>query len=198
MSGAAAGGGAAMGSGGYASAISIGMQWGAAHGSLIGSFFKAKAAKKIAAAQARVARLQASAQASNLQWQAQQIATAAGKNEYALYQQQKARAAKMEAANANRGAMQEGSVVERQVMQAGADAKNRDQLIDNAKNQQYQYIFGAQQALQQGENQAAYYKAMGKANAATAIAGGINDYATGTANTLNSYSNHYDKYGSLF
>jgi len=172
------------------------MQLGAATGGLIGSFFTARAARKTAAAQARVARLQASAKASNLQWQAQQIASAAGKNEYALYQQQKARAAQMEAANANRGAMQEGSVVERQVKQAGADAKNRDRLIDNAKNQQYQYIFGAQQALNQGENQAAYYKAMGKANAASAIAGGVSGFFNGAAQSAGSFADAYSNYGN--
>jgi len=176
--------------------VGAAMQLGAATGGLIGSFFTARAARKTAAAQARVARLQASAKASNLQWQAQQIASAAGKNEYALYQQQKARAAQMEAANANRGAMQEGSVVERQVKQAGADAKNRDRLIDNAKNQQYQYIFGAQQALNQGENQAAYYKAMGKANAASAIAGGVSGFFNGAAQSAGSFADAYSNYGN--
>lgn len=156
---------------------SVGVQAGLGLGSIIGGFFSARAQKKIGAAQARVARLQASAQASNLRAQAEQIAHSVGQQEYALYKQQQARAATVEAQKAAlSGAMQEGSIVERQVMQAGVDARNRDYLVEEGKSRQASLNFQAEKTLQAGENSAYMLEAGASANASSALASG---FATG-------------------
>lgn len=158
----------------YGAAIGMGMTIGAGIGNAIGGFFLGDAAQKTYQLQGQVALLNASAQAETLRANAQSVSETAGKQEYAMYKQQKTHLAKMEASTAANGVMLEGTAVDVMAAQAETDAQNRASLIQGSKNTQEQLIFSAQQTLQQGYNQQAYYNAMGKAAKANAIMGGIN------------------------
>lgn len=151
----------------------IGMQAGASVGSIISGFFTAKTARKQGRLQAQMALTNAYNQADALKMNALSISRIAGEQEYALYMEQRNRLDAMNVRAANSGLAMEGSNVNLIASQAGVDARNRDALIRDSKNQQYQHILGSQQAITAGQNQAAYYRAMGSANAASQMWGGV-------------------------
>lgn len=151
----------------------VGLQVGGAATSIINGFLSQKTAKTQGKLQAQLAMQNAYMKADTLRFNAANIAKIAGEQEYALYTEQKRRLDSMQVRASNNGLAMEGSNVEVLSSQAGVDAYNRDALIRDAKAQQFQMNIGAQQAITDGQNQAAYYKAMGKANAASGVWGGI-------------------------
>lgn len=151
----------------------VGMQIGSSVTSVVNGFLSAKTAKMQGKLQAQLALQNAYNKADAMRFNADNIARLAGEQEHALYVEQQRRLDSMEVRAANSGLAMEGSNVNLIASQAGVDAANRDAMIRDSKNQQYQMILGSQQAITDGQNQAAYYKAMGKANAASGIWGGI-------------------------
>lgn len=179
-------------------AVGMGWQFGAGVGSAIGGYFQAGAEKAVAKLQGQMAWLNASAQAMTMRHNASQVAEAAGGQEYALYKEQERRMASMEAATAANGVMLEGTAVDMQAEQAAVDAANRNSLIEQSKNQQAQLLLGASQTLQQGRNQVAYYNAMGKAAAASAIAGGWASFVNSTGSAMQMGANNYMHTGNVW
>lgn len=173
MAGTETGAGTGMGMGSGFIGAGIGMQVGSAVTSVVNGFLSAKTAKLQGKLQAQLAMGNAYNKADALRFNADSIARLAGEQEYALYTEQQRQLDSMEVRAANSGLAMEGSVTELLSSQAGVNAQNRDSLIRDSKNQQYQMILGSQQAITEGKNQAAYYKAMSKANAASGIWGGI-------------------------
>lgn len=151
----------------------LGMQAAGAVTSVVNGFFSAKTAKMQGELQAQLAMGNAYNKADALRFNADNIARLAGEQEYALYTEQQRQLDSMEVRAANSGLAMEGSVTELLASQAGVNAQNRDSMIRDSKNQQYQMILGSQQAITEGKNQAAYYKAMAKAQAKSGIWNGI-------------------------
>lgn len=173
--------------GGQMMGAGIGMQGGAAVGSIIGGFFTSRVAKKQGKLQAQMALTNAYAQADALKMNALSISRIAGEQEYAMYAEQRNRLDAMNVRAANSGLAMEGSNVNLIAEQAGVDARNRDAMVRDSKNQQYQYVLGAQRAVTDGQNQAAYYKAMGSANAASQMWGGIANGLAGLGGAMSNY-----------
>lgn len=167
--------------------LGIGTQIGTSVGGMIGGFFQARAAKATAKLQAQMALGAAYSKADALRANAQQVSQLAGEQEYALYKQQQSNLDAMTVRASNNGLAMEGSNVELLSGQAKVDAQNRDALIRDSRNQQFQLLFSAQQTIAEGKNQAAYYKAMGSAQAASAIWGGIANGIGGLSNAGYNY-----------
>lgn len=165
----------------------VGMQAGAAVTSMVNGFFQARVAKQQGRLQAQMAMANAYNKADALRFNADSIAHVAGQQEYAMYKEQQRQIDSMQVRAANSGLAMEGSNVELIANQVGVNAANRDAMIQDAKNQQYSMILGSQQAITEGQNQAAYYKAMGKANAAAGIWGGIVNGIAGLGNAASTY-----------
>jgi hypothetical protein len=151
----------------------VGLQIGSAATSVVNGFLSRKTAKTQGKLQAQLAMQNAYMRADAMRFNAANIAKLTGEQEYALYSEQNRRLDSMQVRAANSGLAMEGSNVELISRQAGIDAYNRDSMVRDSKNQQYQMILGAQQAITDGQNQAAYYKALGKANAASGVWSGI-------------------------
>lgn len=187
-----------MSAGEYLPAAGMGWTIGAGVGNAIGGYFQADAEKAVAKLKGQTAWLNASAQAMTMRYNAAQIAEAAGGQEYALYKEQERRMASMEAATAANGVALEGTAVDMQAEQAAIDASNRDALIEQSKNQQAQLLLGAQQTVQEGRNQVAYYNAMGKAAAKSAIVGGFGEMLGSVGKTMEMGANNYMQTGSMW
>ena len=153
--------------------ISAGMKTDYAIGSFLGGFWQGGVAKKAAKLQGQMAMQNAYGEYVTAQYNAGKIAEQAGGQEYSLYQQQKSHRATMETNLAANGVMLEGSAVDLMSEQAKYDAQNRDSLIQQSKNEQANYVFQGQQALQSGKNEAAYYKGMGKAEYWSSVLNGF-------------------------
>lgn len=182
----------------YAPAASMGLTLGVGIGSAIGGFFTGKAQQGAYELQGQLEWQNAAAQAATMQFNAQQIQESAGKQEYALYKQQKSHLESMKAQTAANGVAMEGSAAEVIASQAGVDAKNRDAIIEDSSKQQYSQLLGAQQALQQGRNAVAYYNAMGKAARKNAQISGYLGLMQGVAGAISQGGNNYASTGSFW
>lgn len=165
----------------------VGMQIGSAATSIVNGFLSSKTAKMQGKIQAQLAMQNAYMQADTMRFNASNIAKLAGEQEYALYAEQNRNLDSMQVRAANNGLAMEGSNVELISSQAGVDAYNRDAMIRDSKNQQFQLNLGAQQAITDGQNQAAYYKALGKANAASGVWSGITSGLAGLSGAATSW-----------
>lgn len=165
----------------------IGMQVGGAVGSVVNGFLSQKTAKMQGRLQSQLAMQNAYMKADALRFNSDSIARLAGEQEYALYSEQQRRLDSMQVRAANNGLAMEGSNVELLAIQAGVDAVNRDAMIRDSRAQQFQLNLGAQQAVTDGQNQAAYYKAMAKANAASGVWGGIASGLAGLSSAATNY-----------
>lgn len=167
-----------------AKGVASGMALGQGIGDAIGGFFQGAAAKKSYEVAGNIAWMNATNQSSVMRFNAQRAAENAGDKEYALYRQQKSRLSSMEAATAANGVAIEGSAAEVIAKQAATDAKNREYLIADSKNQQFGLILGAAQTLQQGRNQKAYYDAIGKAAYKASV---VNGFASLASNSMKAW-----------
>lgn len=165
----------------------VGLQIGAAATSIVNGFLSSKTAKMQGNLQAQLAMQNAYMQADTMRFNASNIAKLASEQEYALYSEQNRHLDSMQVRAANSGLAMEGSNVELISSQAGVGAYNRDAMIRDSKNQQFQLNLGAQQAITDGQNQAAYYKALGKANAASGVWSGITSGLAGLSGAATSW-----------
>lgn len=182
----------------YAPAASMGLTLGVGIGNAIGGFFTGKAQQATFELQGQMEWQNAATQAATMQFNAQQIQASAGKQEYALYKQQKSHLETMKAQTAANGVAMEGSALEVIASQAGVDAKNRDALIEDSSNQQFAQLLGAQQALQQGRNAVAYYNAMGKAARKSARISGYAALGSSVASFIGQGADNYASTGSFW
>lgn len=182
----------------YAPLASMGIELGAGIGNAIGSYFTGKAQQGAYELQGQLEWQNAVSKASTLQFNAQQIQQTAGKQEYALYRQQKTRLESMKAETAANGVAMEGSAAHVIASQAAVDAKNREALIEESSNQQYSMLLGAQQSLQQGRNAVAYYNAMGKAARKNAKISGYVGLMQSTASVIKMGGQNYKDTGSFW
>lgn len=182
----------------YASPVGMGITLGSGLGNFIGSFAQGKAAQKSYQLQGQMAWLNAVSESQTLQYNAQKVAENAGDQEFAMYKQQKSHRASMEANLAGNGVALEGSAVDIMAEQAEVDAKNRDSLIQQSKDQQASYLLQSQQAIQEGKNAVNYYNAMGKAAKSNSILGGVNSLLGATSSFVNMGANNYQQTGYFF
>lgn len=174
---------------GYGDAIQAGygMQIGNAVTSVVDGFLSVKTSKMQGKLQAQLAMQNAYAKADALRFNADSISRLAGEQEYAMYAEQQRKLSAMEVRASNNGLAMEGSNVELLSSQAGVDAQNRDAMIRDSKTQQFQMNLGAQQAITTGQNQAAYYEAMAKAQAASGVWSGITSGLAGLSGAASGY-----------
>lgn len=159
----------------------FGLQIAGATTSIVNGFLSAKTARMQGKLQAQMAMQNAHNKADALRLNADSIARIAGEQEHALYVEQQRKLDTMQVRAANSGLALDGSNKELIASQEGVNAENRDSLIRDSKAQQYQMILGSQQAITEGQNQAMYYKALGKANAHAGIWNGISSGLAGLA-----------------
>lgn len=186
------------GIGQYGTAVGMGMSLGSGIGSFIGSFSQGKAAQKSYQLQGQMAWLNAVSESQTLQYNAQVVAQQAGSQEFAMYKQQKSHMSEMEANLAGNGVALEGSAVDLMAEQAKTDAKNRDAIVQQSKDQQSSYLLQSQQAIQEGKNAVNYYNAMGKAAKASAIAGGVSSMFGATSDFFEKGGRNYQNTGYFF
>ncbi len=182
----------------YAPLASMSIELGAGIGNAIGSYFTGKAQQGAYELQGQLEWQNAAAQAATMQFNAQQIQASAGKQEYALYRQQKSHLETMKAQTSANGVAIEGSAAHVIASQAAVDAKNREALIEESSKQQYAQLLGAQQSLQQGRNAVAYYNAMGKAARKNARISGYVGLMQSAASVIKMGGQNYKDTGSFW
>lgn len=182
----------------YASPVGMGITFGSGLGNFIGSFGQGKVAQQSYQLQGQMAWLNAVSESQTLQYNAQKVAENAGDQEFAMYKQQRSHRASMEANLAGNGVALEGSAVDIMAEQAEVDAKSRDSLIQQSKDQQSSYLLQSQQAIQEGKNAVNYYNAMGKAAKSNSILGGVNSLLGATSSFVNMGANNYMQTGYFF
>lgn len=171
--------------------VGAGITLGAGIGNFLGSFAQGKAQAATYKLQGQMAWLNAQSEAQALRENALNVSHAAGQQEYVMYQQQKSHRATMETNLAANGVALEGSAVDIMAEQAKVDAKNRDAVIDQSKNEQSSLNFQAQQKLQEGKNAMVYANAMAKAAKKTSWVSGMSSLIGSAGMAAGMYGSAY-------